>query len=55
MRFSLNRCCGYHRRITGKDARSEVTYEGGWQNNRKYVMGKIRHPSHLDGLSVALD
>ena len=31
---------GYHYRITGKDAKGEVTYEGGWQNNRKMGMHK---------------
>ncbi|MCC9656575.1 right-handed parallel beta-helix repeat-containing protein [Rhodopirellula halodulae] len=25
---------GYHYRITGKDSEGNVTYEGGWQNNR---------------------
>ncbi|CAA6690004.1 MULTISPECIES: right-handed parallel beta-helix repeat-containing protein [unclassified Lentimonas] len=29
---------GYHYRITGKDAQGEVTYEGGWQNNRQMGM-----------------
>lgn len=29
---------GYHYRITGKDARGEVRYEGGWQNNRQMGM-----------------
>lgn len=29
---------GYHYQITGKDADGEVTYEGGWQNNRKSGM-----------------
>ncbi|MGJ8640950.1 MAG: PDZ domain-containing protein [Opitutaceae bacterium] len=29
---------GYHYQITGKDAKGEVTYEGGWQNNRKMGM-----------------
>ena len=33
---------GYHYRITGKDAKGEVTYEGGWQNNRKMGM----HPEY---------
>ena len=33
---------GYHYRITGKDAQGEVTYEGGWQNNRKMGM----HPEY---------
>jgi len=31
---------GYHYRITGKDAAGEVTYEGGWQNNRQMGMHK---------------
>lgn len=31
---------GYHYRITGKDANGEVTYEGGWQNNRQMGMHK---------------
>ena len=31
---------GYHYRITGKDAEGEVTYEGGWQNNRQMGMHK---------------
>ena len=29
---------GYHYRITGKDADGNVTYEGGWQNNRQMGM-----------------
>lgn len=29
---------GYHYRITGKDAAGNVTYEGGWQNNRQMGM-----------------
>ncbi len=29
---------GYHYRITGKDAEGEVTFDGGWQNNRKMGM-----------------
>lgn len=33
---------GYHYVITGKGAKGEVTYEGGWQNNRKMGM----HPSY---------
>jgi hypothetical protein len=28
----------YHYRITGKDAQGRVTYEGGWQNNRRMGM-----------------
>ncbi|MEI6890810.1 MAG: PDZ domain-containing protein [Pontiella sp.] len=31
---------GYHYRITGKNADGEVTYVGGWQNNRKMGMHK---------------
>jgi hypothetical protein len=31
---------GYHYRITGKDAQGDVTYEGGWQNNRQMGMHK---------------
>ncbi|MCH5373344.1 MAG: signaling protein, partial [Planctomycetes bacterium] len=29
---------GYHYRITGKNDQGEVTYEGGWQNNRQMGM-----------------
>lgn len=29
---------GYHYRITGKEEAGEVTYEGGWQNNRQMGM-----------------
>ncbi len=29
---------GYHYLITGKDSNGEVTYEGGWQNNRQMGM-----------------
>lgn len=29
---------GYHYLITGKDAKGEVTYEGGWRNNRQMGM-----------------
>lgn len=31
---------GYHYRITGKKSNNEVTYEGGWQNNRQLGMHK---------------
>ena len=31
---------GYHYRITGKDDKGDVTYEGGWQNNRQMGMHK---------------
>lgn len=33
---------GYHYRITGKSAANELTYEGGWQNNRQMGM----HPKY---------
>jgi hypothetical protein len=33
---------GFHYRITGKNEKGEVTYEGGWQNNRPSAM----HPQH---------
>ncbi|MEN8126400.1 MAG: PDZ domain-containing protein [Planctomycetota bacterium] len=33
---------GYHYRITGKNENNEVSYEGGWQNNRQMGM----HKSH---------
>jgi hypothetical protein len=36
----VNRWGGYHYRITGKDARGEVSYDGGWQNNRQMGMHK---------------
>jgi hypothetical protein len=29
---------GFHYQITGKDAQHQVTYEGGWQNNRQLGM-----------------
>ena len=31
---------GYHYQITGKDDQGNVTYEGGWQNNRQMGMHK---------------
>jgi len=34
----IKRWGGYHYRITGKDANNKVSYEGGWQNNRKMGM-----------------
>ena len=34
----VGRWGGYHYRITGKDAQGNVTYEGGWQNNRQMGM-----------------
>ena len=38
----LKRWGGFHYRITGKDDKGEVTYEGGWQNNRPMGM----HPQY---------
>ena len=34
----VGRWGGYHYRITGKDSEGNVTYEGGWQNNRQMGM-----------------
>jgi len=31
---------GYHYEVTGKDENGELTYEGGWQNNRQMGMHK---------------
>ena len=31
---------GYHYQITGKNKKGEITYEGGWQNNRQMGMHK---------------
>ncbi|MBU2877941.1 PDZ domain-containing protein [Aliiglaciecola lipolytica] len=31
---------GYHYQITGKKSNNEITYEGGWQNNRQLGMHK---------------
>lgn len=36
----LSRWGGYHYQITGVDADGNVSYEGGWQNNRKTTMHK---------------
>lgn len=39
---------GYHYRITGKKENGEVTYEGGWQNNRQMGMhGKHRFVENI--------
>lgn len=39
---------GYHYRITGKNDKGEVTYEGGWQNNRQMGMhGKYRFVENI--------
>jgi len=37
---------GYHYKITGKNPTGEVTYEGGWQNNRK-----SKQTSRVDGVT----
>jgi hypothetical protein len=44
---------GYHYRITGKNARGEVTYEGGWQNNRQ--MGMHREHRYVENIFEELD
>ena len=44
---------GYHYVITGKDAEGEVTYEGGWQNNRK--MGMHREHRMVENVYEELD
>jgi membrane-associated protease RseP (regulator of RpoE activity) len=39
---------GYHYRITGKNEQGEVTFEGGWQNNRQMGMHpKERFVEHI--------
>ena len=38
---------GYHYLITGKDEAGEVTYEGGWQNNRQMGMHKDLSLIHI--------
>lgn len=44
---------GYHYQITGKNAKGEVTYEGGWQNNRK--MGMHRKFRMVENIFEELD
>ena len=44
---------GYHYRITGKDAEGEVTYEGGWQNNR--IMGMHKDFRMVENIFEELD
>lgn len=44
---------GYHYRITGKDAAGEVTYDGGWQNNRQ--MGMHRSFRMVENIFEELD
>ncbi|MDF7824770.1 hypothetical protein P4B35_12165 [Pontiellaceae bacterium B12227] len=44
---------GYHYRMTGKNAKGEVTYEGGWQNNRQ--MGMHKSQRMVENLFEELD
>jgi Right handed beta helix region len=44
---------GYHYRITGKDEKGEVTYVGGWQNNRP--MGMHRDWRYVENIFEELD
>ena len=44
---------GYHYRITGKKDNNEVTYEGGWQNNRQ--MGMHRKHRFVENIFEELD
>jgi hypothetical protein len=44
---------GYHYRITGKDANGDVTYEGGWQNNRQ--MGMHEEHRFVENIFEELD
>jgi hypothetical protein len=44
---------GYHYRITGKTPQGEVTYEGGWQNNRQ--MGMHREHRYVENVFEELD
>ena len=44
---------GYHYRITGKDATGQVTFEGGWQNNRQ--MGMHREHRFVENIFEELD
>lgn len=44
---------GMHYRITGKDAKGEITYEGGWQNNRASPMHPKRR--YVENIFEELD
>jgi len=44
---------GYHYRITGKNDQNEVSYEGGWQNNRQ--MGMHREHRFVENIFEELD
>lgn len=44
---------GYHYRITGKNEKNEVAYEGGWQNNRQ--MGMHKRDRFVENIFEELD
>ncbi len=44
---------GYHYRITGKKENNEITYEGGWQNNRQ--MGMHKNDRFVENIFEELD
>lgn len=44
---------GYHYRITGKNEKGEITYEGGWQNNRQ--MGMHQQHRYVENIFEELD
>lgn len=44
---------GYHYRITGKNENNEVSYEGGWQNNRQ--MGMHKNHRFVENIFEELD
>ena len=44
---------GYHYRITGKGTNGEITYEGGWQNNRQ--MGMSARSRMVENIFEELD
>ena len=48
-----NRWGGYHYLITGKDAKGNVDYEGGWQNNRQ--MGMHKNQRMVENIKEELD
>lgn len=44
---------GYHYRITGKNPNGDVTFEGGWQNNRQ--MGMHKQHRYVENIFEELD
>lgn len=44
---------GYHYRITGKNEKGEINYEGGWQNNRQ--MGMHKQHRYVENIFEELD